>query len=138
MKQTVKFSQISYGQKFTYCYNGEELIRYKRDRARPSGTCGVGRLIGPNEECEIEIANVEITSGLGIGGVGSDDYNIHTEGDTLWTTLRDQVKPGEHFEPTGTTQGIYTPGERCARCGREGNWNPSAGETLCNRHWDEY
>jgi len=136
MKQTVKFSQVKINEYFWY--NDQKFIKFKLEKGRPYDTMSVGRRFSPNDAVEIEAPYAEITSGLGIGGAGSDDYNIHTEGDTLWTTLRDQVKPGEQFEPTGTTQGTYTPGERCARCGREGNWNPGAGETLCNRHWDEY
>lgn len=57
MKQIVKFSQIAIGQKFTACYNGEELIKYKSDRARPAGFCGCGTHFKGHETCEIEVNN---------------------------------------------------------------------------------
>lgn len=79
----------------------------------------------------------DISSGLGIGGIGSDDHNIHTDRDTgPWA--KSSVPAGHMFSPTGTTQGERTPGAKCARCGKSANWNPGAGEYLCNRHWDEY
>ena len=78
----------------------------------------------------------EITSGLGIGGHGSDDYNIHSEPRT--PAPRPTVRAGQSFAPTGTTNGIRTPGKKCARCGQPANWNSSAGEYLCDDHWDEY
>jgi hypothetical protein len=78
----------------------------------------------------------EISSGLGIGGRGSDDHNLHSEGRESWP--KPQATAGERFAPTGTTEGIRTPGKRCNRCRRPANWNPNAGEYLCDRHWDEY
>ena len=62
MKQTVKFSQIAIGQKFTACYNGEELIKYKSDRARPAGFYGCGTHFSGIESCEIEVNNPESVS----------------------------------------------------------------------------
>lgn len=82
-----------------------------------------------------------ITSGLGIGG-GSDDYNIHTEGDRDGDRDSDYIHgenpAGTQVCPAGTTYGISDPNGRCARCGAPADWNPGAGEHLCPRHWDEY
>jgi len=47
----------------------------------------------------------DIESGLGIGGVGSDDYNIATEGDT-------------HYHHTHKCGGGQRYDEQCAACGR--------------------
>lgn len=80
----------------------------------------------------------EITSGLGIGGIGSDDYNSRTERDTPLASPRRPEQAGARYAPAGTTQGIRTPGARCSRCRREADWNPGAGEYLCEGHWDEY
>lgn len=62
----------------------------------------------------------EITTGFGIGGFGSDDHNMNLE-----THPTSQVK-----STTGSG--------KCERCGRPADWNPGAGEFLCERHWDEY
>jgi hypothetical protein len=81
----------------------------------------------------------EITSGLGIGGAGSDDYNIHTEADRGGAGYIPGSEPaGMQVCPAGTTYGQSSPGARCARCGASADWNPGAGENLCPRHWDEY
>lgn len=81
----------------------------------------------------------EITSGLGIGGVGSDDHNIHSSDVGLASAYVPGNKPaGTQVCPAGTTDGQSNPGARCARCGKPADWNPSAGENLCPRHWDEY
>lgn len=94
-----------------------------------------GRWIVTHHECP------EITSGLGIGGIGSDDHNIHT-GLTPTvapeTLQRESARAGEQVCPAGTTYGIRTPGKRCQRCGRDADWNSGAGMYLCARHWDEY
>lgn len=80
----------------------------------------------------------EITSGLGIGGAGSDDYNIHTEADRGIGYTPGLEPAGTQVCPAGTTYGKSNPGARCARCGAPADWNPGAGENLCPRHWDEY
>lgn len=81
----------------------------------------------------------EITSGLGIGGVGSDDHNIHTTADTAEPSyIHGQAPEGAPVCSAGTTYGYSTPGGRCEYCGRSGDWNPGAGMTLCTRHWDSY
>ncbi len=49
-----------------------------------------------------------------------------------------RVKGPSGFAPAGTTEGVRTPGARCATCGKPANWNPGAGQSLCRRHWDEY
>lgn len=81
----------------------------------------------------------EITSGLGIGGAGSDDYNIHTERDA-WPPqyIHGQAPRGARVCPAGTTEGQSDPGGRCEYCGQPADWNPGAGMNLCRRHWDEY
>jgi hypothetical protein len=77
-------------------------------------------------------------SGLGIGGCGSDDYNIHTEADSA-LPADDGYAVGTRVAPAGTTDGIRGhASDRCARCGAPADWNPGAGELLCARHWDEY
>lgn len=80
----------------------------------------------------------EVSSGLGIGGTGSDDYNIHTETDRGGQPAKPAA--GTHYAPAGTTDGVRTPGKRCEHpgCWREADWNPGAGQYLCARHWDEY
>lgn len=80
----------------------------------------------------------EITSGLGIGGVGSDDYNIHTEPAALPEYAHGHAPLGAKVCPAGTTYGQSDPDGRCAICGRPADWNPGAGCNLCDRHWDEY
>jgi hypothetical protein len=41
--------------------------------------------------------------------------------------------------PAGTTYADLRAGTgRCVTCGREGYWNPGAGNYLCTAHWDEY
>jgi ribosomal protein L24E len=77
----------------------------------------------------------EITSGLGISGVGSDDHNLHTEPRGRY---QESARAGEQYAPTGTTYGTRTPGKKCHYCGAPANWNPGAGMYLCNDHWDEY
>lgn len=54
-----------------------------------------------------EYQSMDISSGLGIGGYGSDDYNIWTSGDTISHPERDGCKWG------GTRYD-----EACANCGR--------------------
>lgn len=68
----------------------------------------------PRPEPETEPETLDITSGLGIGGAGSDDYNIHTERDTM--SLDNVGCTWEH----GTRYD-----ERCSSCGRVGE--------VCNR-----
>lgn len=92
-----------------------------------------GRWIVSHTECP------EITGGLGIGGAGSDDYNIWTERDSAAPVYKPGNAPaGAQVCPAGTTYGQSDPGGRCARCGKPADWNPGAGENLCPRHWDEY
>lgn len=80
----------------------------------------------------------DVSSGLGIGGVGSEDYNINSEPPDAPEYDRDAQREGERVLPTGTTYGVRGgPNDRC-RCGRSGDYNPSAGQVLCARHWDEY
>ena len=82
----------------------------------------------------------EITSGLGIGGIGSDDYNIHTEIDAGGPEYaREAHAEGDVVTPAGTTDGRRGgPSDRCAICGKPADWNPGAGRLLCHRHWDSY
>lgn len=82
-----------------------------------------------------KLGYADITSGLGIGGAGSDDYNIHTEADT---SISQDDGTSRYVYPNGGTQGIRTPGTRCRICGVAANWNSGAGQHLCARHWDEY
>ncbi len=43
------------------------------------------------------------------------------------------------FAPTGTTNADTDSwGDLCTQCHRPGWWNSGAGQTLCERHWDEY
>ena len=61
---------------------------------------------------------MDITSGLGIGGAGSDDYNIHTEAPGAYITPKPK-RPGG-FGAHGIRYD-----EQCDRCRREGevcNW----------------
>ncbi len=67
----------------------------------------------------------------------NDEIIARIEAERMQPTQR-RIQAGETIAPTGTTDGIYTPGERCERCGREANWNCGAGEYLCERHWDSY
>ena len=81
----------------------------------------------------------EITSGLGIGGTGSDDYNIgNADGGSIHDQQYFEAHEGEHVYPAGTTQGYRTPGKKCERCGQPADYNPNAGQHLCRRHWDSY
>ncbi len=81
----------------------------------------------------------DISSGLGIGGIGSDDYNIHTEAGPVSEYNRDAHSEGDYVYPAGTTQGRRGgENDRCACCGQPADWNPGAGEYLCSHHWDEY
>lgn len=81
----------------------------------------------------------EITSGLGIGGSGSDDYSIHTAQSPSGPEYQHGRAPaGRQVCPAGTTYGYSDPGGRCAICGEPADYNPSAGQNLCSRHWDEY
>lgn len=82
--------------------------------------------------------DVEITSGLGIGGVGSDDYNIGTEPAPLPEYAHGHAAAGTQVCPSGSTYGQSDPDGRCAICGSPADWNPGAGRDLCYRHWDEY
>jgi len=92
-----------------------------------------GRWVVYHTECP------EITSGLGIGGIGSDDCNIHTERDTAGDGYQHGTAlAGSQVCPAGTTYGVSDPGGRCTRCGARADYNPSAGQNLCARHWDEY
>jgi hypothetical protein len=105
---------------------------------------GGSQTIGETKrECNLRNAlriteeEIEITSGLGIGGIGSDDYNIHTE-PTVISGITQKPEHGQHYAPTGTTEGVSANG-RCAQCGRSGSdFNPGAGRYLCPSHWDEY
>jgi hypothetical protein len=86
----------------------------------------------PNESMDVE-------SGLGIGGIGSDDYNIQTERDAPGIAhVHGQAPAGSQVCPAGTTYGESDPDGRCAICGQPADWNPGAGQALCPRHWDEY
>jgi len=51
-------------------------------------------------------SDTEISSGLGIGGIGSDDYNIATEGGSA------------HYHSTHKCGGGQRYDEACASCGR--------------------
>jgi len=77
-------------------------------------------------------------SGLGIGGCGSDDYNINTEADGP-LPAGDEYTTGNRVCPAGTTDGERGgPDDRCELCGAPADWNPGAGGLLCSRHWDSY
>lgn len=80
----------------------------------------------------------EITSGLGIGGTGSDDYNMATEPAAVPEYMHGHAPAGGRVCPAGTTYGESDPDGCCAICGRPADWNPGAGQNLCARHWDEY
>jgi hypothetical protein len=84
-------------------------------------------------------ADMDVESGLGIGGIGSDDYNIHTEAERPGTGyMHGDAPAGTQVCPAGTTYGKADPDGRCTRCGQPADWNPGAGQNLCARHWDEY
>ena len=68
--------------------------------------------------------HVAITSRLGIGGHGSDDYNINTE----YTPYPPETPSHNNAGGNG----------KCRECGKPAQWNSGAGGHLCSRHWDEY
>lgn len=81
----------------------------------------------------------EITSGMGVGGYGSDDHNIHAEQPQSGPEYQHGKTPaGRRVCPAGTTYGYSDPAGHCAICGRPADYNPNAGRNLCSRHWDEY
>lgn len=49
---------------------------------------------------------MDIESGIGIGGAGSDDFNIHTERDTMTAHKQYKCAGGQRYD------------EACAGCGR--------------------
>lgn len=55
----------------------------------------------------VQFESMEISSGLGIGGYGSDDYNIWTEHDRV-----------SHPERSGCRRGGTRYDEACRKCGR--------------------
>lgn len=85
---------------------------------------------------------IEITSGLGIGGYGSDDYNVRTEVDQAgYEYNRSDFNENSIVCPAGTTQGRRgADDDRCSHpgCYQSADWNSSAGRLFCPRHWDEY
>lgn len=86
-----------------------------------------------------EQTSMDVESGLGIGGIGSDDYNIHTEGEgPSGGYVHGSIPAGAQVCPAGTTYGQSDPDGRCAICGQPADWNPGAGQNLCDRHWDSY
>lgn len=91
-----------------------------------------GRWVVYHTECP------EITSGLGIGGIGSDDCSIHTELVSGPEYIHGHAPRGAQVCPAGSTYGQSNPGARCTICGQPADWNPGAGRNLCARHWDEY
>lgn len=128
--------------------NGQVSEFEKSHQARKAGKAGGTKfLIAYTREAADRLAagqkpvteQADITSGLGIGGTGSDDYNISTEGDTMTQEYdRESHKPGDHVYPAGTTQGTRGDDDDRCWCGRPGDWNPGAGQVLCSHHWDEY
>jgi len=92
-----------------------------------------GRWVVTHDECP------EVTSGLGIGGAGSDDYSTRTESVLPATDYVPGSQPaGSQVCPAGTTYGSSSPGARCEICGAPADWNSGAGQHLCPNHWDEY
>lgn len=86
-----------------------------------------------------QTASMDIDSGLGIGGIGSDDYNMSTEDEGPDAGyVHGDAPAGTQVCPAGTTYGQADSGGRCTRCGAPADWNPGAGQNLCARHWDEY
>lgn len=59
MKKTVKFSQVKLNQKIWH--HGEELVKYKKDRARRPGFYGCGKWFGGDENVEIEVVETRPT-----------------------------------------------------------------------------
>lgn len=86
----------------------------------------------------IHIECPEIASGLGIGGAGSDDYNINSDMINATAYIPGSKPAGAQVCPAGTTYGTSDPDGHCAICGKPADWNPGAGQNLCSRHWDEY
>lgn len=41
----------------------------------------------------------DITSGLGIGGVGSDDFNIHSDNDIFYPIFQNKKPSGQLWQP---------------------------------------
>lgn len=86
--------------------------------------------------------SMDISSGLGIGGCGSEDYNLWTETDrTDYRYDRYAYAEGDTVSPAGTTRGQRGgANDRCSHpgCHKPADWNPSAGRLMCSRHWDEY
>jgi hypothetical protein len=68
---------------------------------------------------------LDIESGLGIGGAGSDDYNIHIS-----------IPNPPEIHPDYNDGGGFG---KCELCGKPNcHWNCGAGGYYCERHWDSY
>ena len=48
---------------------------------------------------KLEWQSMDISSGLGIGGIGSDDYNIHTETDSFAPQFSKRKPSGQLWQP---------------------------------------